>query len=87
MGYVLVKPENSNIYFHMNTEIAGVIFIYTAAVLFALPLGKYIARVFGGQKTILDPVFNPWRILFPFQRYWRKQRDELERKPCRITYH
>lgn len=48
----------------MNTEISGVILIYAASVLLAIPLGKYIAKVFGGQKTILDPVFNPLEKFF-----------------------
>lgn len=32
-------------------------FVLTIAL--AIPLGKYIAKVYGGEKTILDPVFNP----------------------------
>jgi K+-transporting ATPase ATPase A chain len=43
----------------MNTEILGVILIYAAAVLLAIPLGRYIAKIFAGEKTFLDPVFNP----------------------------
>jgi K+-transporting ATPase ATPase A chain len=48
----------------MNTEISGVILIYVAAVLLAIPLGKYIAKVFSGEKTLLDPVFNPLEKFF-----------------------
>lgn len=48
----------------MNTEILGVILIYVASVLLAIPLGKYIAKIFAGEKTFLDPVFNPLDKLF-----------------------
>ncbi|MDA3613820.1 potassium-transporting ATPase subunit KdpA [Polluticaenibacter yanchengensis] len=43
----------------MNTEILGIIVMFTATLALALPFGKYIARVYGGEKTLLDPVFNP----------------------------
>jgi potassium-transporting ATPase potassium-binding subunit len=43
----------------MNTEILGVIFMFLATVLLAIPLGRYIGRVFEGQHTWLDPVFGP----------------------------
>lgn len=38
----------------MNTEITGVIIMYVLTVALAVPLGKYIARVFSGERTILD---------------------------------
>ncbi|MEO8211274.1 MAG: potassium-transporting ATPase subunit KdpA, partial [bacterium] len=38
----------------MNTEIYSVIFIFIAAVLIAFPLGKYISKVFKGEKTMFD---------------------------------
>lgn len=38
----------------MNTEILSVIFIFTAAVIIAFPFGKYISKVFKGEKTFLD---------------------------------
>ena len=38
----------------MTGEITGVIVTFFITVLLAYPLGKYIARVFSGQKTILD---------------------------------
>lgn len=38
----------------MNTEILGVIFIFILAVLIAFPLGRYISKVFKGEKTFLD---------------------------------
>ncbi len=38
----------------MNSEITGVIVMFIITVLLAIPLGKYIADVFKGEKTILD---------------------------------
>jgi K+-transporting ATPase ATPase A chain len=48
----------------MNTEIISVIFILLLTFILAMPLGKYIARVYAGEKTLLDPVFNPLEKLF-----------------------
>ena len=43
----------------MNTEIIGVIVMFLVTILLAIPLGRYIAKVYEGQKTWLDPVLNP----------------------------
>lgn len=43
----------------MNTEIVGVIFMFLLSVLLAIPLGRYIGKVYNDDKTWLDPVFNP----------------------------
>src|ERR1700704_2531330 len=48
----------------MNTQIFGVIAMYVLMVLLAIPLGRYIAKVFEGQRTWLDPVLNPLDRLF-----------------------
>ncbi|MCX6291747.1 MAG: potassium-transporting ATPase subunit KdpA [Bacteroidetes bacterium] len=48
----------------MNSEIFGVIFMFMATVVLAIPFGKYIAKVYAGDKTILDPVFNPIEKFF-----------------------
>jgi len=48
----------------MNTEILGIIAMFVAAIVLALPFGIYIAKVYGGEKTLLDPVFNPIEKLF-----------------------
>lgn len=48
----------------MNTEINGIILMFVLTVLLAYPLGKYIARIFEGQRTILDPVFGPVEKFF-----------------------
>ncbi|MBB4804405.1 K+-transporting ATPase ATPase A chain [Flavobacterium nitrogenifigens] len=43
----------------MNTELIGVIGVFLLTIVLAIPFGKYIAKVFLGDKTILDPIFNP----------------------------
>ncbi len=48
----------------MNTEILGVIAMYVIMVLLAIPLGKYIAKVYTGERTWLDPALNPLDKLF-----------------------
>ena len=48
----------------MNTELLGIIFTFALTVAFAIPLGKYIAKVYAGERTLLDPIFNPIEKLF-----------------------
>ncbi|SEL10211.1 potassium-transporting ATPase subunit KdpA [Parapedobacter koreensis] len=48
----------------MNTEILGVIFMYLAVVVLAIPLGRYIGKVFNYESTWLDKLFNPLDRLF-----------------------
>lgn len=48
----------------MNTEISGIIALFVATLLLAVPFGKYIAKVYTGERTLLDPVFNPVEKLF-----------------------
>jgi K+-transporting ATPase ATPase A chain len=43
----------------MNTELFGIIALFVVTVALAVPFGKYIAKVYGGEKTLLDPVFGP----------------------------
>lgn len=43
----------------MNKELFGVSSIFILSILVAIPFGKYIAKVFTGDKTLLDPIFNP----------------------------
>lgn len=43
----------------MNSEILGIVFMFVATVVLAIPFGKYIAKVYGGSRTFLDPVFKP----------------------------
>lgn len=48
----------------MNTEISGVILMYALTLLLAYPLGKYIAKVFAGERTLPDPALQPIEKLF-----------------------
>ncbi len=41
------------------TELLGVLLFFLATFFLAIPLGKYIAKVYAGEKTLLDPIFNP----------------------------
>lgn len=46
----------------MNTELTGVVVTFLLTLLLAFPLGKYIAKVFAGEKTITD-------FMNPFERF------------------
>lgn len=48
----------------MNTEILGVVAMFLVTLLLAIPFGKYISKVYAGEKTFLDPVFKPVERLF-----------------------
>lgn len=48
----------------MNTEMIGVVITYGITLLLAIPLGKYIAKVYAGDRTWTDVVFNPIERLF-----------------------
>ncbi|MDE1193041.1 MAG: potassium-transporting ATPase subunit KdpA [Arachidicoccus sp.] len=48
----------------MNTEILGIIAIFVLTILLAIPLGKYIGKIFNYEKTWLDKIFNPLDKLF-----------------------
>lgn len=48
----------------MNTEILGIILIYGIVVALAIPLGRYIGKVFNAESTFLDKIFNPLDKLF-----------------------
>ncbi|MFX5680434.1 potassium-transporting ATPase subunit KdpA, partial [Acinetobacter baumannii] len=48
----------------MNTEILGVILMYAIVVVLAIPLGRYIGKVFINEKTWLDKILNPVDKLF-----------------------
>ncbi|RYD99521.1 MAG: potassium-transporting ATPase subunit KdpA [Sphingobacteriales bacterium] len=43
----------------MNTELFGILVVFLGTLALALPFGKYIAKVYGGERTLLDPIFNP----------------------------
>ena len=50
----------------MNTEYIGIIFMYLATIALAIPLGKYIAKVFKGEHTWLDFMAPVERLIFRF---------------------
>src|SRR3984957_8296225 len=50
----------------MHTELTGVVVTFLLSVLLAFPLGKYIAKVFKGDRTILDFMGPVERFIFRF---------------------
>lgn len=48
----------------MTTEILGIIFMYLLTVTLAVPLGRYIGKVYEGDKTWLDRILNPLDKIF-----------------------
>jgi K+-transporting ATPase ATPase A chain len=48
----------------MNTEFTGIIAMFVITLLLALPLGRYMAKVYGNERTFLDPVLDPVERVF-----------------------
>jgi K+-transporting ATPase ATPase A chain len=48
----------------MNTEITGILFMFIASVALAIPLGRYIGKVYSGDKTWTDKFLSPVDKLF-----------------------
>lgn len=48
----------------MNTEIIGIIAMFVLTIAAGIPLGKYIANVYGGKKMAGEKVFGPIEKLF-----------------------
>lgn len=48
----------------MNTEILGIVLMYGLVLVLAIPLGRYIGKIFSNEKTALDKLFNPLDNLF-----------------------
>ena len=48
----------------MNTEITGILASFFLTLALAWPLGRYIARVYAGERTWTDPVLGPVERLF-----------------------
>jgi potassium-transporting ATPase potassium-binding subunit len=48
----------------MNSEILGILVIYALVMLLAIPLGRYIGKIFNYESTWLDAIFNPIDKLF-----------------------
>lgn len=50
----------------MNTELFGVIITFLVTVLLAIPFGKYIAKVFSGERTFLNFMAPVERFIYRF---------------------
>lgn len=48
----------------MQTEITSIIIVLLATIILAIPLGKYIAKVYSGERTFADAVLGPIEKLF-----------------------
>lgn len=48
----------------MNTEISGIITMFGITFLLAIPFGKYIAKVYAGERTFFAPVLGSIERLF-----------------------
>lgn len=48
----------------MNTEILGIILMFLATIALAIPLGKYMGKVYEGEKTWPDRFLNPLDKIF-----------------------
>ncbi|MGE5496676.1 MAG: potassium-transporting ATPase subunit KdpA, partial [Syntrophothermus sp.] len=50
----------------MNTEIFGIVITFLVTFLSAYPLGKYMARVFRGEKVWTDFLIPVEKLIFRF---------------------
>ncbi|GAB2838128.1 potassium-transporting ATPase subunit KdpA [Ferruginibacter profundus] len=48
----------------MNTEITGIIAMFVLLLLLAIPLGRYIGKIFTNENTWPDKIFNPLDKVF-----------------------
>jgi K+-transporting ATPase ATPase A chain len=48
----------------MNSEILGVVLMFGLVLLLAIPLGRYIGKIFNYESTWLDKIFNPLDKIF-----------------------
>ena len=48
----------------LNSELFGILAMFFGTLLLAIPLGRYIARVYGGEHSLLDPVMGPIERFF-----------------------
>lgn len=44
----------------MNTELIGPVLMFAITVLLAIPLGRYIGKIYSNEKTWADFIFNPF---------------------------
>ncbi len=48
----------------MNNQLVGVVLTYAVTLALAIPFGRYMARVFAGERTWTDPILGPLERLF-----------------------
>jgi len=48
----------------MNSEILGIVLMYSIVFVLAIPLGRYIGKIIENEPTRLDTIFNPLDGLF-----------------------
>jgi len=48
----------------MNSEIIGILFLFAASLALAIPLGRYIGKVYSGDKTWPDKILAPIDTVF-----------------------
>lgn len=48
----------------MSKELPGIILMFVLTLVLALPLGRFIARIYSGEKSWTDRIFNPVERLF-----------------------
>ena len=71
----------------MNNEMLGVIVTFLLTVILAIPLGRYIAKVFKGEKTILDFMGPLEKMIFRVCGIDPRKGNELERIFESHAYH
>lgn len=61
--------------------------MFALSVLLAIPLGKYIAKVYGGERTLLDPILNPIdKMLFKISGIdWKTEMDWKQNMVALLT--
>ena len=65
----------------MSSEILGVLTMFLVTLALAWPLGRYIARVYAGERVWTDPIFGPVeRLIFRVSGI-NSRREDLERTP------
>ena len=48
----------------MNNEITGIVLMFAATIGLAIPLGRYMGKVYNGEKTWADAILHPLDTLF-----------------------
>ena len=64
----------------MNTEISGVILQWTLLVTLCYPLGRYIAKVYRGERTWLDFMAPVERAIYRFCRDLAEEREQVQQR-------